>query len=152
MKKEYNLGEVIGMRMDITEETVAYTEVLNILKHTEKEYFEKVPKKFIDFLEDNSLKYYKFYEPDGDVKTSKLTEQILCYLNLEYWCDEEEKEKLIKIYEENDKKNYEYLNVLEKRKPKENTRVKKNMQIVEKKESFIQKIISKVKSFFSKNR
>ena len=150
MKKEYKIGEVIAMRMDVTEETVAYTEVLNILRHVEKEYYEKVPKKFIEFLEQNSLKYYRFYEPDGEVKMSKLTEQILCYLNLEYWSDEEEKKRLTKIYEENDKKNYDYLSVLEKRKAQTNIKIKENMPIILIEESFFQKIIKRIKKFFNK--
>ena len=89
-----------------------YSEVDKILSLMESKYINKIPKKMRELFQNEKDKNY---EPNIDVKKS-LNEQnlqrktlvILAMLNLKYWCeDEEEKEKLIKIYAENDKKKEE---------------------------------------------
>ena len=145
--------------MEITKELMAYTEVLNVLNYIEKEYFDKVPKKLIDFFEKNSLEYPMCFDANGDFKVSKLAEEILCYINLEYWCDQKEKEKLIEIYKKNDEKYseaYDIKKVLQNRKNKENEDLDKNTMLnnqnslIEVKENIFQKIINKIKNFFKK--
>jgi hypothetical protein len=85
-------------------EKVAFTELLYILNNVETEYYEKIPKELIKLFEDNSIKYYQYYDKNGQLKISELTEIILCYLNLKYWSDSIEKNKLIKHYLENEQK------------------------------------------------
>ena len=147
--------------MEITREEMAYTEVLNVLNYIEKEYFDKVPKKLIDFFEKNSLEYPMCF--DANFKVSKLAEEILCYINLEYWCDQKEKEKLIEIYKKNDEKYseaYDIKKVFQNRKNKEiskenedlnkNTMLNNQNSLIEVKENIFQKIIKKIKNFFKK--
>ncbi len=149
--------------MEITREEMAYTEVLNVLNYIEKEYFDKVPKKLIDFFEKNSLEYPMCFDANGNFKVSKLAEEILCYINLEYWCDQKEKEKLIEIYKKNDEKYseaYDIKKVFQNRKNKEiskenedldkNTMLNNQNSLIEIKENLFQKIINKIKNFFKR--
>ena len=72
--------------MGVTREQIAYTEISNILDNLGKEYLEKVPKKLVKFFQDNSLEYCNLcFDANGNIKLSPLAEEILCYLNLEYW-------------------------------------------------------------------
>ena len=107
--------------MATTTEKIAFTEVLNILNFIEKEFYNKIPTEIINIFEKNKIDYYQYYDEKGKLKVSNLTEQILCYLNLEYWCKEEEKKELIKKYVQNDElltKKYDINTILEKRKNK----------------------------------
>ena len=139
--------------MKVTKELMAYTEVLNVLNYIEKEYLEKVPKEIIDFLEKNSLEYPMCFDANGDFKVSPLAEAILCYINLEYWCDKKEKEKIIEIYKKNDKEiseNYDISKILENRNKNCNIEINENKitNLIEIKENIFQKIINKIKKFF----
>lgn len=73
----------------------AITEVLTILEYTEKEMVDKIPKKFIAFLEENSSKTYKpnfdCTKPIKDLKLKPKTEAILGIIYLKYWANEDEK-------------------------------------------------------------
>ena len=86
------------------DEVIAYSEINNILNHIEKEYYQKIPIQLIDFFKDNALGYGLYYDDKGNLKISKLAEQILCYINLKYWATEEEKQVLIKQYTKNQEK------------------------------------------------
>ena len=141
--------------MKITKEEMAYTEVLNVLNYIEKEYIEKVPKEIIDFLEKNSLEYPMCFDANGDFKISPLAEAILCYINLEYWCDSEERKKFIEIYKRNDEKlskSYDITKVFENRnqKRKENKKLDETTSLIEIKENLFQKRINKIKKFFKR--
>ncbi len=141
--------------MKITKEEMAYTEVLNVLNYIEKEYLEKVPKEIIDFLEKNSLEYPMCFDANGDFKISPLAEAILCYINLEYWCDSEERKKFIEIYKRNDEKlseSYDITKVFENRnqKKEENKKLDETTSLIEIKENLFQKIINKIKKFFKR--
>lgn len=107
--------------MEITKEIMAYTEVMNVLHYIEKEYFDKIPKELIEYWEENSLAYHMCWDRNGNFRISPLAEEILCYLNLEYWCNQEEKKKLIEIYKNNDRKlaeAYDIYKILENKKSK----------------------------------
>lgn len=149
--------------MEITKEQIAYTEISNILDNLEKEYLEKVPKKLIEFFHDNSLEYYNLcFDGEGNIKLSPLAEEILCYLNLEYWSTKEEKQKLIekyKVNEENLKNKYDIDLIFKNRKNKtkknilqdnttEEGKPQEKNELTEIKESIIQKIIRKIRAFF----
>ena len=130
--------------------TKAYAEVDKVLSYMESKYVEKIPKKLRELFKNEKEKNY---EPNINPKVplnqqnlQRKTLAILAMLNLSYWCEnEEEKQKLLKIYSENDKKKEEEMRKkynpdnLFKEKNKENT------QIVEyKKQSFILKILNKI--------
>lgn len=85
----------------------AYVEVLEILKHMDSKYIEKVPIKLRLFFEKNASKEYKFNLdkniPFEEQKLKESTINILAMLNYNYWCeDEEHKKYLLNKYNENE--------------------------------------------------
>ena len=111
--------------MEVSNKTMAYTEVANILKYLEKEYKEKIPQEIVDYINENSLEYSMCFDSKGDFKLSELAKEILCYLNLEYWCTEKEKKELIEKYKNNEEKLSDIYNVNKIFEKKENITEKK---------------------------
>lgn len=142
------------MREQIDSYKVANTEILSILKNLSYEYLSKIPIEYIRFLIDNSLededKEYTGFDENGNIKVSSIGEEILDYLNLEYWVTEEEKNELIEIYEKNEKYINEKYNAndLFKNKKKINTfqNEEKSLIVIQKK-SVIFTIFEKIKQW-----
>ena len=96
----------------------AFAEVYNIIMHLEKELYDKIPKSFIEFVEQNRDKEYKInIDYLKDINEQYLlqdTRAILALIYRDYLCDEKQKEKLKKqderLLEENKKKLYEEYN------------------------------------------
>lgn len=145
--------------------SVAYSEaaveVLDILKHTRKEDVNKIPKKFIEFLENNKSKtYIANLDHTKAIKEMELkpkTQALLGLIYLKYWANEEEKLEFRKKARENEVNYQKELN--EKYNPdnlfknKEKIIVsddnKTNMTLQKvKKETFIQRVIQKIKEIF----
>lgn len=140
----------------------AYAEVDEILANMESIYVEKIPKKIRELFSNNRLEGYtpniNSNIPLDEQNLQKKTYSILAMLNLNYWCENEnEKQELIAIYAENDRKKEEELR--EKYNPdnlfknKTNIRqqeeIDKGTALVEyKEEKFFKKIINKIMSFF----
>lgn len=139
----------------------AYTEVYDILKYIDKSYIDKIPKKFLSFIEkekDNS--YVPNINPDIALEEQNLlpdTINILAMLKLDYWCkDENEKNELITILKENEQKHQQ--DVYEKYNPdnifKKKNEIKQEEKQIEKsltvgiEEKWYQKIINKLRNFF----
>lgn len=141
----------------------AYAEVDKILSFMEIKYVEKVPKKMREMFKNEKL---QGYEPKID-KNLPLDQQnlqrktlaILTLLNLNYWCEnQEEKQELIKAYSENDRKREK--EIREKYNPdnifNKNNDVKEIEKVTEdvtslaeyKGESFIKKLLNKIKRLF----
>jgi len=85
----------------------AYVEVLEVLKHMDFQYVEKIPVKLRKFFYDNASKEYKFELdktiPFEEQKLSENAINILAMLNYNYWCeDEEHKRYLLNRYNENE--------------------------------------------------
>ena len=134
--------------MTTLKEKEAYTQVLNILYNLGKDYYSNIPQQIIEKMINNKIKYYQYYDENGKLKISTLAEQILCYINLEYWCNDEEKQYLINKYKENDiilNEKYDVNKIFEKRKTK-----KEEKALTEFKQSWIEKVIKKIKELFSK--
>ncbi len=139
----------------------AYAEVDEILALMESKYIEKIPKKMREmFKNERTLDYkpeIKVDIPLDEQNFQRKTFAILAMLNLNYWCeDENEKQKLLQAYAENDKKKEEELR--EKYNP-DNIFKNKQMQgqkdentaLIEiREENFIKKIIRKIMKFFKK--
>lgn len=90
----------------------AYAEVDEILPFMEDVYIDKIPKKLRELFKNERLEDYKPNIdpkiPLDEQKLQKKTFSILAMLNLNYWCeDEKEKQDLIAIYAENDRKKEE---------------------------------------------
>lgn len=145
--------------------SVAYSEaaveVLDILKHTRKEDVNKISKKFIEFLENNKSKtYIANLDHTKTIKEMELkpkTQALLGLIYLKYWANEEEKLEFRKKARENEVNYQKELN--EKYNPdnlfknKEKIIVsddnKTNMTLQKvKKETFIQRVIQKIKEIF----
>ena len=81
-----------------TEYSEAMVEVLDILKHTDEELVNKIPKKLIEFFEENKSKTYKcnldHSVPINKMKLQEKTKALISMLYISYLCDKEEKEKI----------------------------------------------------------
>ena len=145
----------------------AYAEVDEILSFMEDVYIDKIPKKLRELFKNERLEDYKPNIdpkiPLDEQKLQKKTFSILAMLNLNYWCeDEKEKQDLIAIYAENDRKKeelrekYNLDNLFKKKEteqkieePKKNTA--ENTALVEyKEEKFFKKLIKKIMNFFKR--
>ena len=90
----------------------AYVEVLELLKHMDNKYVEKVPIKLREFYKNNASNEYEFHIdmsiPLEEYKFKEITLNILAMLNINYWCESEEhkKELLNKYYQNELRKKY----------------------------------------------
>ena len=80
--------------------SIAYSEVLEILKHISKEDYEKIPKSKIELYKTNANKDYVFnYNPTktlDEQNVSKIAKGIIAILFRDYWATPEQREKIIK--------------------------------------------------------
>ena len=134
----------------------AFKEVDEILKYTDIDLVNKIPKKFINFLRENMNNNYEFNVQEGlHLNKQKLSEEannILALIYRDYWATEEEKEEFRKKDEEERKLNEEKLKHIFDRKDNEQIEEKKNNQLIKiEHESFIKRLFSKIKRFFCKN-
>lgn len=139
----------------------AYVEVLSIIDLLEENQKNKIPKKIKDFFEDNKNKNYQAnIVPDIPLEEQDLLQEtidILAMLKLNYWCTNEEKEELLDLLNENEKKYQEELlgkynpdNLFKKR---EETKVvlSEEVSLIEyKKHTLFDKIKMFVKNMFRK--
>ena len=138
----------------------AYSEIDEFLGLLNDEQRNKIPQKLREFFkEEKDENYIKGIKPKEPIKSQNLKEEtlgIIALLNLQYWCeDENEKQRLKEIYAKNEKVYQEMLQVAfnpddifkKRTQPIENEQVK-NTQMVVYKESFIKKIIDKIKKMF----
>lgn len=139
----------------------AFKEVYYILQNTEDELIEKVPQKFINFLQTNMDKNYQInISTNIEINKQKLlpeTEDILSLIFRSYWATDEEKYNfLLKDQQENSKneknKNVEYVGkdiykVFEERK-KISKITANNDLIVIKKENIIRIFFNKLLHIF----
>ena len=135
------------------------TETLDILKHMDKSYTDKIPKKFKDFLEKNkSDSYIPHLDHSKKIKEMNLkekTKDILATIYMNYWCNAEQKENYIKTLKQNEEKYQEELkekynpdNIFKNKTQKtiqQEQPVQENVDLVEVKESFFTKFIKKLK-------
>ena len=80
----------------------SYEEVLSFLGIIKKEYYERIPKGFIKFLEDNKdNNYSKVIYKNVPIKKQNLmkeTLEIIAFLNIKYFINDEEKDEVIRNY------------------------------------------------------
>lgn len=139
----------------------AATEVLQILERTEIESVNKIPKKFIEFLEKNKSKTYNpkfdWTRPIKELNLKPKTEALLGIIYLKYWANEEEKIAFTKRVKENEeryqeelKEKYSAENLFKNKETAiEKQKVEEKVQLtVVHNKNFIQKIIEKIKNIF----
>ena len=132
-----------------------------ILEYTSEEVKNRIPKKFLDFLQSIQSKTYKF-EYD---KTKKLDEQklkpktrgLIALVYQDYICNETEKEeyiqkskKIIKQIEESKREKYNPNDIFKDKKIDNDKDTTNTVEIAEYKKSIIKKIINKIKNIFTK--
>lgn len=147
-----------------TEFSEGISETLDILNHMENTYIEKMPKKFREFLENNkSADYISSLDHSkklNEMNLKEKTKDILATIYMNYWCTPEQKEDYKKVLNENETRYQEELK--EKYNPDNVFKNKKqsiiqdkvedtNVSMIEYKESFISKIIKKIRNIFKRN-
>lgn len=159
-KKENNIKKIItgDEKMVISlEQRQVYSEVLEVLRHMDKVYVDKIPKKLIMFFYDNcSLDYeFRMTKAIGEENLQEDTLTILALLNMNYWQKNKSKEDLIMNYAVIDKKTQAQLN---SQLEKENIFTKidvpssssNNLPVVKSVVGFFGKIFNLIKSAFIK--
>ncbi len=91
----------------------AIAEVLDILKHTNKNDVNRIPSDFMEFLNANTSKTYKpsldHTKKIKDMKLKVKTKAILAIIYKKFWCNSKELEQFNRILKENDIKRDEEL-------------------------------------------
>lgn len=93
---------------------IAMAETLHYLKGISQNDVDKIPNKFITFLESNASQDYKcefdYTRPLKELKLKKETSGLIAMICLNYWCEtEEQKNNLKKHLDENEKRYQEEL-------------------------------------------
>ena len=141
----------------------AMAEVLEYLKGIKKEDINKIPKNFLNYLEENASKDYECnFDYTKSLKDLALLDEskaIISVICLNYWCDtnaqkENFKSNLIKNetkYQEKLKEKYNPDNLFKKKGPKNIVKeeLPKETSIVEYKENWFKKFINKIKKIFN---
>ncbi len=148
--------------------SLAYSEIYEILKLIESEYVNRIPKKIIDFFEEERDKEYNpiidVNIPLDEQNLKRETMVLLAILNYNYWCDteEEKKEMQKELIRNSERKEQEEKELAERYNPdnifKKRNEVKEsitanteNMQLIECKEQrSIKKLLHKIMGFFRK--
>lgn len=84
----------------------AIAETLDILEHTQKSDVDKISKKFMDFLKENTSKTYKpqldYTKNIKDMNLKDKTIGILSIINKKYWCNDEERKEFEEKLKQNE--------------------------------------------------
>lgn len=138
----------------------AYTEVYTILQNLNEEEYNKIPPEIIEAIRINKNEDYE-YELDDDLELKDHqmlpeTKAILFNLFRDYLATPEQKEKIIRMQNEERQKNelkkkQQYDNDVFANKAKENikTKEKEPVEIIEYKENIFKRILNKIKNFFT---
>ena len=139
----------------------AYKEVYTILQDLNEEEYNKIPLEIIETIKENSNDEYDFVLNDElELNEQELlpeTKAILFNLFRDYLATPMQKEKIIKMQSAERKKlekkkqaNYTNVNIFERNESKDMEKIiNQESQLIQiKKETFFEKLISKIKSFF----
>ena len=138
----------------------AYTEVYTILEDLNEEEYNKIPPEVIETIKENRNEEY-FFELDEDLTLKEQTmlpetKAILFNLFRDYLATQEQKEKIIKMQNEERQKNElkkqkQYnIDVFAKKYNQNKTERIEEIQLVEYKENIFKKLLNKIKRFFTK--
>ena len=140
----------------------AMAEVIYYLKGIKQEDIDKIPKKFIQYLNENASKEYKcdfdYNKPLKELNLLDETRGIIGMICYNYWCvTEKQKEQYLKRLSQNEQ---QYQKILDEKYNPDNIFENKKLdfienttnitEIVEYKELIFKKLINKIKSIFSK--
>ena len=139
----------------------ACTEVSTILNYLDRDEYNKIPSNIIKVIEENKSNDYIFkYDENMELRKQELLEEtkaILYNLFRDYLSTPEQKEKIIKMQmeerqqlEEKKMQQYNVNNIFKKDKGIEEVNEESVALVEIKKDSFITKLINKIKSFFKR--
>ncbi len=141
----------------------AFSEVIEILNHTDKEIVGKIPQKFIEFLFENADKDYipniNFYDENWEKFIQEDTQAILALLYRDYIVSEDEKIELLNEEQEErlklegeQREKYNPDNIFKKKNLEKKIQTD-NVQLIEIKEtSWFKKILNKILNFFERKK
>ena len=140
-----------------------YSEVYSVLNLLDENDLKRIPEDILFFIKANMSEDVDYMDKNQSLDEIKITrdaEDMLMLLTYHYLCDDTEKVEVNKIMEENEKKHQEELkekynpdNVFNNVKSSEeqsNSSTIETSEIIVTKESFISKIINKLKGFFKR--
>ena len=143
----------------------AYTEVNCLLEYLPQSYIDKLPKKLIELIKEQSDKqYYISIDTNKSLleqNFSQKTKDLIAVIKYNYWSTDEERQQLKKIFYENENKYQKEL--LEKYNPNDifkkkesktdiSDNIEPNLQMVEYKENIFIRLFNKIKNIFRKNK
>ena len=146
---------------------VAMSETLYYLKGINQNDLDRIPNKFIQFLNDNCLIDYKcnfdYTKPLKELDISNEARGLIAMICLNYWCTNEEQKEVFKKhltenelkYQEELRKKYNPNDLFKNRNKNDNIEIleqtKQNAQIIEYQEpKWYQKILAKLLNIFGK--
>lgn len=149
-------------KMENVEYMNSLYQISEILKYITPTLKARIPKKIISYIESNKSKDYN-WKIDKTLPLEKqellpTTKELITVLYKDYMCDDIARAKLNKVLNENQikyenevREKYNPDNIFKERNKsyETNKRTIENNEIVSYKESFLSKIINKIKSFFS---
>ena len=138
-------------------------QISEILKYITPTLKARIPKKIISYIESNKSKDYS-WKIDKTLPLEKqellpTTKELITVLYKDYMCDDISRLKLNKVFNENQikyenevREKYNPDNIFKERNKsyETNKRTIENNEVVSYKESFLSKIINKLKSYFYK--
>lgn len=135
----------------------AYTDIMYILGAIDEKYVQQLPTELVKFFIANADHEYiskiDLSKPLTEQEISKETEQIICLLNLNYWCTTKEKQELLKKYKLNEQEVDKQLHDKYEIKYNKNLKVEDVKAIaVLKQESIFSKIIKFIKEIIIKKK
>lgn len=140
----------------------AYKEVYTILQELNEEEYNKIPPEIIEAIRANMNEEYEYELNDElELKDHQMlpqTKAILFNIFRDYLATPEQKEKIIRMQNEERQKNEikkqkQYNTDVFERKPKEKSvqNQQENTQLIEYKENIFKKILNKIIKFFTKS-
>ncbi len=140
--------------MSTNENSIAFSEALDVLQHSEMDIIEKIPLEVIRMIKEKSSKeYISKIDNIDNVSISRKAQSILAAIYEDYICNEEEKEEFKlqisqneEAYQKELKKKYNSDNIFKSGNVSEKyTTVEETAQMVKYKEPFFKRLINKIK-------
>ena len=140
----------------------AYTEVNCLLEYLPQSYIDKLPKKLIELIQNQSNEQYNINIDTNksllEQNFSKKAKDLIAVIKYNYWSTNEEKQQLQQIFYDNENKyqkelseKYDLDNIFKKKESKmEMPQIENNVQMVVYKENILIRIFNKLKNLIKK--
>lgn len=140
----------------------AYTEVNCLLEYLPQSYIDKLPKKLIELIQNQSNEQYNINIDTNksllEQNFSKKAKDLIAVIKYNYWSTNEEKQQLQQIFYDNKNKyqkelseKYDLDNIFKKKESKmEMPQIENNVQMVVYKENIFIRIFNKLKNLIKK--